>query len=295
MRRPIARCRTGWPTSAVTEPTDAVPARLDAELVRRGMARSRAQARELVDAGGVLVDGSVAAKASLSVHPTTAISLTCQPDRWVGRAAYKLLEAVRVFGPRGLSVAGRRCLDVGASTGGFTQVLLDAGAAHITALDVGRDQLAPDIAGDPRVDERSGTNIRDVRPGDLGEPFDLVVADLSFISLRLVLDVIATVMTPTADAVLLVKPQFEVGRDRLARTGVVTSSHEHRRVLTEVLEAVRAAGLHPRDLAPSPIRGSTGNREYLLWVTTGPGEPFDERVVASVVRAGEKSPERGAP
>src|SRR5215207_3203690 len=156
-KRPTGRCRTGLPTSVATEPTepseptDAVPARLDAELVRRGMARSRAQARELVDAGGVLVDGSVAAKASLSVHSATAISLTYQPDRWVGRAAYKLLEAVRVFGPRGLSVAGRRCLDVGASTGGFTQVLLDAGAAHVTALDVGHDQLAPQVAAEPRV------------------------------------------------------------------------------------------------------------------------------------------------
>ena len=207
------------------EPTDAGPARLDAELVRRGLARSRAQARELVEAAGVLVDGSVAGKASLLVHPTMSISVTYQPDRWVGRAAYKLLEALRVFGPRGLTVASRRCLDVGASTGGFTQVLLDAGAAHITALDVGHDQLAPEVARDQRVDERSGTNIRDVRPGDLGEPFDVVVADLSFISLRLVLDVIASLMTPTADAVLLVKPQFEVGRDRLARTGVVTSSH----------------------------------------------------------------------
>ena len=281
------------PTQA--DPTDAEPVRLDAELVRRGLARSRAQARELVAAGGVLVDGSVAGRASLPVHPTTAISLAYQPDSWVGRAAYKLLEALRVFGPRGLTVAGRRCLDIGASTGGFTQVLLDTGAAHVTALDVGHDQLAPQLAGDPRVDERSGTNIRDVRPDYLAAPFDVVVADLSFISLRLVLDVIATLMTPTADAVLLVKPQFEVGRDRLARTGVVTSSHEHRRVLTEVLEAVHATGLHPRDLAPSPIRGSTGNREYLLWVTTGPGEPFDERVVATVVRASEKGTAKGAP
>jgi 23S rRNA (cytidine1920-2'-O)/16S rRNA (cytidine1409-2'-O)-methyltransferase len=278
-----------------TESTDPVPARLDAELVRRGLARSRAQARELVDAGGVLVDGSVAAKASLPVRPTTAISLTYQPDRWVGRAAYKLLEALRVFGPRGLTVAGRRCLDVGASTGGFTQVLLDAGAEHVVALDVGHDQLAPEVADDPRVDERSGLNIREVRPGDLGERFDVVVVDLSFISLRLVVGVVATLMTPAADAVLLVKPQFEVGRDRLSRTGVVRSSHEHQRVLVEVLDAVRAGGLHPRDLAPSPIRGATGNREYLLWVTTGPGEPFDERVVATVVGAAEKGAQKGAP
>ena len=153
-------------------------------------------------------------------------------------------------------MAGRRCLDVGASTGGFTQVLLEAGAAHVTALDVGHDQLVAEVADDARVEERSGVNIRNVRPGDLGRGFDLVVADLSFISLRLVLDVLAALMTPDADAVLLVKPQFEVGRERLARTGVVSSPHEHRRVLTEVLETARQAGLPP-GLEPSPIRGTT--------------------------------------
>ncbi len=259
-------------------------ARLDAELVRRGLVRSRAQARELVTRGAVLVDGATTTKPSAPVSPASAIALAEEPDRWVGRAAYKLLEALRVFEGVGLTVAGKRCLDVGASTGGFTQVLLEAGAAHVTALDVGHDQLVPEIAEDGRVDERCGVNIRDVRPGDLGDNFDIVVADLSFISLRLVLDVVASVMTPTADAVLLVKPQFEVGRERLARTGVVTSVHEQERVLVDVLEAARTAGLHPWGLEPSPIRGSTGNREYLLWVRTRPGEPLDERAVAAVVR-----------
>ena len=258
--------------------------RLDAELVRRGLVRSRGQARELVTRGDVLLDGAPATKPSTPVTPTSAIALAEEPDRWVGRAAYKLLEALRVFGRSGLTVAGKRCLDVGASTGGFTQVLLEAGAAHVTALDVGHDQLVPEVAEDARVEERSGLNIRDVRPGDLGHDFDLVVADLSFISLRLVLGVVASVLTPDADAVLLVKPQFEVGRERLARTGVVSSPHEHERVLTEVLETVRKAGLHPWGLEPSPIRGTTGNREYLLWVRTRPGEPLDERSVAAVVR-----------
>ncbi len=179
----------------------------------------------------MLVDGRSAAKPSLNVGPESSIVLAAEPERWVGRAAYKLLAAIHRFGAEGLSVAGRRCLDVGASTGGFTQVLLDAGAAHVTALDVGHGQLVREVADDPRVTERSGTSIRDVGAGDLGEPFEVVVADLSFISLRLVLDRIAGLMTPTADAVLLVKPQFEVGRERLARTGVVTSPHEHQRVL----------------------------------------------------------------
>jgi len=286
----------------VTDPVGRHPAadtarpdttRLDAELVRRGLVRSRGQARELVTRGDVLLDGAPATKPSTPVTPTSSIALTEEPDRWVGRAAYKLLEALRVFGRSGLTVAGKRCLDVGASTGGFTQVLLEAGASHVTALDVGHDQLVPEVADDARVDERSGVNIRDVRPGDLGPRFDIVVADLSFISLRLVLGVVASVLTPDADAVLLVKPQFEVGRERLARTGVVSSPHEHQRVLREVLETARKAGLHPWGLEPSPIRGTTGNQEYLLWVRTRPGEPFDDGTLAAVVR---RSAERqGAP
>jgi len=225
------------------------------------------------------------------VSPASGIALAQNPDGWVSRGAYKLLGGLRGFGPRGLEVTGKRCLDVGASTGGFTQVLLDAGAAHVTALDVGHGQLAPGVAQDPRVEEVSGTSIRDVRPGDLGEPFDVVVADLSFISLGLVVGVLASLMTSTADAVLLVKPQFEVGRERLARTGVVTSPAEHARVLGHVLEAAEAAGLRLRGLEPSPIRGATVNREYLLWVTTGSGEPLDKSAIANAVgRAAKGAP-----
>jgi 23S rRNA (cytidine1920-2'-O)/16S rRNA (cytidine1409-2'-O)-methyltransferase len=240
------------------------------------LARSRGQARDLVTRGAVLVDGAAASKASTPVGASATIALTTEPDRWVGRAAYKLLEALRVFGPAGLTVVGKRCLDVGASTGGFTQVLLDAGAAHVTALDVGHGQLARVVAEDPRVSERSGTTIREVRPGDLGPAFDVVVADLSFISLRLVLPVLPPLMTSHADAVLLIKPQFEVGRERLARSGVVTSSVEQRRVVDEVVEAARTVALHRRGLEPSPIRGTTGNREYLLWVTTGVRPPPEQ-------------------
>jgi 23S rRNA (cytidine1920-2'-O)/16S rRNA (cytidine1409-2'-O)-methyltransferase len=243
-----------------------LPTRLDTELVRRGLARSRRQARELVAQGAVLVDGRPATKPSAAVDRGTLIDLAVKPERWVGRAAYKLLAALDQFE---LDVTDRRCLDVGASTGGFTQVLLEAGARHVTALDVGHGQLDAELAADPRVEERSGTNIRDVRPGDLGDPFDGIVADLSFISLRLVLPVLQPLMTPEADAVLLVKPQFEVGRERLARTGVVTSPNERQRALDEVLEAATAAGFDQRGLAPSPLRGATGNEEYLLWVTTG--------------------------
>ncbi|GAA1906898.1 TlyA family RNA methyltransferase [Lapillicoccus jejuensis] len=247
--------------------------RLDARLVRSGLARSRAQARELLDDGVVLVDGTVQRKPSTPVPPGAEVGLTREPEPWVGRAAHKLLGALRAFGPDGLAVAGRRCLDVGASTGGFTQVLLEAGAAHVTALDVGHGQLVPAIAADPRVEERSGTNIRDVAPGDLGAPYGVVVADLSFISLRLALAPMAALAAPDADLVVLVKPQFEVGRERLGRTGVVTSVQQRHEAVRGVLATAVDLGLHPRGLAVSPIRGGDGNREYLLWVTTRTDDP----------------------
>ena len=265
MRPSTGRSRTGWPTSAVTDHQASATGRLDAELVRRGLARSRSQARDLVADGLVLVQGRPVTKPSAPVSTDAAITLTGEPDRWVGRAAYKLLHALDVFGAQGLLVSGRRCLDVGASTGGFTQVLLAAGAAAVVALDVGHGQLAAPVAADPRVVERSGTNIRDVAAGDLGDPFDIVVADLSFISLRLVLDGLRRQLADDGDAVLLIKPQFEVGRERLARTGVVTSDHERRRVVEVTVRAARDAGLRPRGLTTSPITGADGNREYLLW------------------------------
>jgi 23S rRNA (cytidine1920-2'-O)/16S rRNA (cytidine1409-2'-O)-methyltransferase len=252
--------------------------RLDAELVARGLARSRAQARELVSEGVVMVEDRPASKSSQHVGADCDIRLTRPPTAWVGRAALKLLRALELWGPGGtarptdgvLDPRGLRCLDVGASTGGFTQVLLAHDAAHVTALDVGHGQLVRSIAGDPRVRDLPGTNIREVGPDELGEPFDLVVADLSFISLTLVLPVIRGLVTADGDVVVLVKPQFEVGRERLGRGGVVTSPHEHRRVLKEVRDAAVAEGLRLVALAPSPIKGSDGNREFLFWLTPRP-------------------------
>lgn len=250
--------------------------RLDAELVTRGLCRSRAQARELVDEGAVLVDGRAATKAAQPVDDDAVIELTRPPDAWVGRAALKLLRALETWGPGGtrlglsepaLDPRGLRCLDVGASTGGFTQVLLARGASHVTALDVGHGQLVRSLAEDERVRDLPGTNIRDVGPADLGGVFDLVVADLSFISLTLVLSTLRSLVTDDGDVVVLVKPQFEVGRERLGRRGVVTSPHEHRRVLREVRDSAATAGLRLAGVAPSPIRGSDGNREFLFWLT----------------------------
>ncbi|MBB2891259.1 TlyA family rRNA (cytidine-2'-O)-methyltransferase [Flexivirga oryzae] len=235
--------------------------RADAALVERGLARSRAVAKELIDAGQVMAAGNRVTKASTPVDPAD-LTVSGEIDAWVGRAAYKLLGALEAFP---VDPSGRRCLDIGASTGGFTQVLLGRGARQVVALDVGHGQLAEAVRTDPRVVERSGTNVRDVGPDLLGGPFELVVADLSFISLRLVLDTMARLTAPAGDLITLVKPQFEVGRDRLARTGVVTSPHERQRVLRDVLGAVAAAGLTVHGLTASPIEGGTGNREYLLW------------------------------
>jgi 23S rRNA (cytidine1920-2'-O)/16S rRNA (cytidine1409-2'-O)-methyltransferase len=246
--------------------------RLDVELVRRGLARSRGQARELVDSGLVLLDGQVAGKPAIPVAEGQDLSVTGSAQTWVSRAAYKLLAALEAFGPAGLQVEGRRCIDVGASTGGFTQVLLRHGAQHVVALDVGHGQLVPEVADDPRVTERSGVNVRGVQPDDLGGPADLVVADLSFISLQVVLGVLATLTTGDGDLVVLVKPQFEVGRERLGHGGVVRSASERARSIVEVATVAETSGLHPRGLRPSPIRGTTGNVEYLLWLTPRAGE-----------------------
>jgi 23S rRNA (cytidine1920-2'-O)/16S rRNA (cytidine1409-2'-O)-methyltransferase len=185
----------------------------------------------------------------------------------VSRAAYKLVGALETFGPAGLTVVGRRCADLGASTGGFTQVLLHHGAAHVVALDVGHDQLVPELAADPRVTDLPRTTVRGLRPEHVGGRVDLVVADLSFISLTLVLGTVAALLVPTGDAVVLVKPQFEVGRSRLGKGGVVREQGDRAWALTEVARAAFDAGLHPRAVAASPILGGEGNAEYLLWLT----------------------------
>ncbi len=255
-------------TSEQPEQADPAAGRLDRVLVERGLARSRGHARDLLAAGAVSRDGTIVTKASLSVGPGEA--LLVQASRVtvdaVGRGVLKLEEAFRRFEPQGLSAAGRRCLDVGASTGGFTQVLLDRGADHVIALDVGHDQLAPQLLADPRVRALTGHNARDLHPDLLGERVELVVVDLSFISVTTVLAAIRSVMTEGAQAVVLVKPQFEVGRGRLPKSGVVRRRPDRLRALHTVLAAAADAGLFLRDIVHSPIRGATGNREYLVWL-----------------------------
>ena len=243
------------------------PRRLDVAMVARGLARSRTQAHTLVVSGSVVVNGRAATKPSTPVDDDADIAITREPDRWVGRAALKLLRAFELWP---VTALGKRCLDVGASTGGFTQVLLEQGAAHVTALDVGRGQLVSSIAADPRVVDLPQTNVRTVDAQQLGGPFEMVVCDLSFISLTLALPAIAPLLRYDGDLVALVKPQFEVGRERLGRRGVVTSTHEHRRVLRLVAEHALALGLHLHGAAPSPITGGDGNREFLFWLAPRP-------------------------
>ncbi|WP_035947772.1 TlyA family RNA methyltransferase [Knoellia flava] len=258
-------------------------ARLDAELVRRGLARSRGEARELIEGGLVLVDGRVARKPATPAQESTPLTVSPDRPRWVGRAAHKLEHAFVTWGHRGLAAEGRTCLDVGASTGGFTQVMLAHGAESVVALDVGHGQLVAEIRDDPRVTDRSGMSIRDVGPDDLGT-FDLVVGDLSFISLTLVLAPVAALAREGADVVLLVKPQFEVGRGGLNKNGVVTDPRRRRQALTDVLGAASAAGLGVNGLERSPISGGEGNTEYLLWARSGVSGTMDPDALTAAVR-----------
>lgn len=246
-------------------PAAAVPVRLDRHLVQTGAARSRGDARRLITAGAVLVDGQVVRRASYAVTPGTRVDATVTGPCWVGRGAVKLDHALSLWEPDGLSVRGRRCLDVGASTGGFTQVLLRRGVAHVHALDVGHGQLAPQLVADDRVSDLSGTHVRDARPDLLGGEVDLVVADLSFIPLSRVVATLATLCRADGDLVLLVKPQFEVGPDRVGRGGIVRDPAARELAVRAVLDATYAAGLAVRSLTPSPIPGGTGNLEYLMW------------------------------
>ncbi len=243
-------------------------ARLDAELVRRGLARSRRQAGELIAAGRVRVDGARVLRPATAVDEARDLVVGHDPDDpgYASRAGHKLSGALDAWQPAGLTVEGRDCLDAGASTGGFTDVLLRRGARHVVAVDVGHGQLRPEIAADPRVESREGVNVRALAAGDVDPAPGLVVADLSFISLRLVLAPLAAVAAKDADLVVLVKPQFEVGRERLGSGGVVRDRAARRDAVTGVLASAADAGLAAVDLVVSPLPGQDGNVEYFCWL-----------------------------
>jgi 23S rRNA (cytidine1920-2'-O)/16S rRNA (cytidine1409-2'-O)-methyltransferase len=265
--------------------------RLDAELVRRGLARSRDHAAELVADGRVTVGGAVATKPATAV--TTDVALVVRPDpgirggeeEYVSRGGHKLAGALAAFEPRGLVVAGRRCLDAGASTGGFTDVLLRHGARSVVAVDVGYGQLAWRLRQDERVEVHDRTNIRDIDLDLVGEPVEVVVGDLSFISLTLVLEPLMGVTEAEGDLVLMVKPQFEVGRERVGKGGVVRDPQLRAEAVRSVADAASEGGWGARDVTVSPLPGPSGNVEFFLWLRRGLAEA-DDATIEAVVSAG---------
>jgi 23S rRNA (cytidine1920-2'-O)/16S rRNA (cytidine1409-2'-O)-methyltransferase len=262
-------------------------ARLDAELVRRKLARSREQAAALVEAGRVQVHGTVARKVAAMIDPADPVLVTgADPaTEYVSRGGHKLAGALAAFGPRGLGVTGRRCLDAGASTGGFTDVLLRAGAAQVVAVDVGYGQLAWPIRTDERVVVLERTNVRTLTPELIGGPVDLTVADLSFISLRLVLPALAACTAPAGDLALMVKPQFEVGRERVGAGGVVRDWRLRAEAVLDVAAAAAGVGLGVAGVTASPLPGPSGNVEFFVWFRTD-APPADRAEIDEVVAAG---------
>lgn len=267
--------------------------RLDAELVRRGLARSREQAAALVEAGRVQLRGVPARKPAAMVDPADALLVTGEDpgSEYVSRGGHKLAGALAAFAPGGLTVAGRRCLDAGASTGGFTDVLLRADAAEVVAVDVGYGQLAWPLRNDPRVRVFERTNVRTLTPEAIDGPVDLTVADLSFISLRLVLPALAGCTRPDGDLALMVKPQFEVGKERVGAGGVVRDPLLRAEAVLDVAAAAARLDLGLADVAASTLPGPSGNVEFFVWLRRD-APPADPERVRAVVTAGPGGPVR---
>ena len=261
--------------------------RLDRELVRRGLAPSREAASAAIRAGRVLVSGAVASKPSALVSPADPLALAGPARRWASRGGDKLAP---VLDRLGVTAAGRRCLDAGASTGGFTDVLLAAGAAEVVAVDVGYGQLDLSLRQDPRVRVLDRTNVRGLTAELVGGPVDLTVADLSFISLRLVLPVLASLTRRDGDLVLLVKPQFEAGRGAVGRGGVVRDPAVRAAAVRGVADAAVAGGLGVAGVCPSPLPGPAGNLELFLWLRVGAGV-LDDAALLAAVAEGDALPE----
>ena len=235
--------------------------RLDLLLVERGLVPSRERARALILAHRVIVDGQVAPKAGVAVSDDARVALVTPDHPYVGRGGIKLAHALDTFD---IAVANRRALDIGASTGGFTDVLLQRGAASVIALDVGHGQLDWRLRVDSRVLVRERVNARALTREELPHSVDLVTIDVAFISLKHVLPTLPPCLTPGADIVALVKPQFEAGRDEVGKGGIVADPDVHEAVIARVTTYAEAAGLRRKGLSPSPITGATGNREFFL-------------------------------
>jgi 23S rRNA (cytidine1920-2'-O)/16S rRNA (cytidine1409-2'-O)-methyltransferase len=260
--------------------------RLDAELVRRGLARSREHASQLIADGRVTVRGTVAGKPATGVETDAAVVVREQDgDDWASRGAHKLIGALDTFG---LKIDDRRVLDAGASTGGFTDVLLRRGAREVVAADVGRGLLVWRLQTDDRVVVLDRTNVRALTPEQTRGPVDLVVADLSFISLRLVLPALLACATEDADLVPMVKPQFEVGRERLGSGGVVRDPELRQEAVRSVIQEADGLGLRVHGVTASPLPGPSGNVEYFLWLRRGEPNPDAAMLVETAVREGPR-------
>ncbi len=257
-------------------------------MVRRGMVPSREAARRLIVDRQVLVGGSFADKPARMVATDQAITLAAPPPPFVSRAGQKLAGALDAFS---VDPSGMFCLDAGSSTGGFTDCLLQRGAKRVVAVDVGTNQLHERLRADRRVDVREQTDIRSLSASDFEQPFDLVVGDVSFISLHLILPVLAQLVGVGGQLLLLVKPQFEAGRQEVSRgKGVITDPDVWRTTVSDVLRAAIELGLMPHGLVPSSVRGARGNVEFVVWLINQPSSisdipDIDSLVDAAVVRA----------
>jgi 23S rRNA (cytidine1920-2'-O)/16S rRNA (cytidine1409-2'-O)-methyltransferase len=263
--------------------------RVDAELVRRGLARSRQQAAELIGAGRVTINGMPAAKPATAVSMDAALTVDADERTWVSRGAHKLIGALDAFG---ISVSGARCLDAGASTGGFTEVLLDRGAREVVAVDVGYGQLAWGLRSDDRVTVMERTNVRELTREAVGGAVDTVVADLSFISLSTVLPALVACASGHADIVPMVKPQFEVGKDRVGAGGVVSDPELRASAVLAVAHRAAELNWHTVGVTASPLPGPSGNVEYFLHLRAESEHPLAgvelEHAVQRAVAEGPK-------
>ena len=259
--------------------------RLDAEMVRRNLARSREHAQDLIERGFVKVSGIPAGKASSQVDQEVSITVNLPGEDFVSRGGHKLVSALDAFPD--VKVSGKRALDAGASTGGFTDVLLKRGAAKVIAVDVGYGQLAWSLQKDERVEIYDRTNIRDITREKIGGEVELVVADLSFISLKTVLPALARISTDSADLLLMVKPQFEVGRERLGAGGVVREPELREEAVIGVAEKAFELGLGALGVIASALPGPSGNVEYFLWLKRG-APTLRREVVTDAIMRGPK-------
>ena len=256
--------------------------RLDAEMVRRGLARSRDHAVDLIESRSVLVSGIPASKPATQVDAETSILLAGERDDYVSRGGHKLAGALDTF--TAIDVAGKVALDAGASTGGFTDVLLKRGAAQVIAVDVGYGQLAWELRQDPRVLIHDRTNIRTISPELIKTSVDLIVADLSFISLTLVIPALVSVSKPTADFLIMVKPQFEVGRENLGAGGVVRDPQLRKNAVLDVANSAYDMGLGTLGVVASPLPGPSGNVEYFLWLRRGAPVMSDQDLSVAIAK-----------